>query len=1047
MAVSGFATGGGSGLSQTRTFRALPWANYRSVSDWIEEFVDSLGGDFDTWWDRFIGGRFETDGLSGRAKLIDLDYEVVEEPTDAMATAVEPPNVCASRDTMLDMLLYLAGIPWPVNANWTTTQKREMVRVGWDALRYKATRRRLLKLLAGPMAGVIYGVSLPPWAFSFLHGDGSPSPGYGTWCVTPILLAGTVATTSGNATVTGTSTAFVTDGSWNGLIILIGNREYWVSSVASATSLTLTGNAAATVSGQTARLVTSQPDRPWLLEATRDIDKRVFPGWAEQGVGFTQFRAGFSSVGEPILSSGARINLLLNEHFSSFSSSTPDSWTAAGTITRSTANASPQPQINHEFTSYCCQLDLTGIAATTAYDISQTATVNNQVAHRFELDYAYTNGQLVDTLKLVLYETDNRGVQWYWPVEPVAQAGTITVTEGSLVVTGTGTAFETNGTWAGMPLVTADNRTHIIDRVVSATELTLRSAPLFGEGDATFSVQAWTETQQIIAVPVGSSAVTRQRLAFDVYPRAASQTTYSRGQQTITVLIRVTSDGTSTTQVVHTLYRVGLYEKHDPLIEEQATGERTCWLPLRDALGWAQQTNTGTGATIENANALRTAFSSSDDTPALPMLDYHPALGRRAYRNYSTWTNVLLQSNDFSAWTTSNATYNGTVASPDFAGFSAVVAGSVTTSSTSGYIQRASSTAAANKSWLHGLWCKRSSADPGYQAGTITITAGSASVTGSGTSFVTGGAWSGVEIMTASGYRYKVASVTNATTLTLDGVAGRTETAVQFKVADVKVALLYGSTEGGARSFFLAQSDGWQQLACSPVTLGAVAGDVGVRVYFLGQSAGTFYATCAYIYDVTSKTDVLYPPVCITDASTKAAGPCYLDAITDNVGTDVNSELIKTALVSVSRGALGLTIVPVYGAASQPNQSILDICESTTANRLHLHVDTGALKLTRVNNTGTSTSMSLTLTSSSSPTSSQVTWRRDEPIAIRLRWDDDGKASLSAGDSNVAATLSAASYSDSAVDTFRIGANASGANPFDGHITDLEIAQVGTPIS
>lgn len=1054
MSVAGFATGGGSGLSQTRTFRALPWANYRSLSDWFEEFVDALGGDFDTWWERFIGGRFESDGLSGRLKLIDLDYDVLEEPTSALATAIEPPNVCASRDTVLDMLLYLAGVPWPVNSNWTTAQKREFVRVGWDALRFKATRRRLLKLMAGAMSGIIHGASLPPWAFSFVHGDGSPGPGYGSWCVSPILLAGTVSTTSGSPTVTGAGTAFVNDGSWNGLIILIGNREYWISSVTNTTTLTLTENADANAAGATARLVTAQAERPWLLEATRDVDRRVFPGWAEQGVGFSQFRAGFAATGEPLLASGARINLIANEHFSAFTSTDPDDWTVNAfglSLTRATANASPQPEINHEFTSYCAQVDMTGQAAGVFCYVESTASlstaINNQVAHRLEVDYAYTNSQQVDTVTMLIYGLSDRGSFWYWPATATAQAGTIDIAEGSRVVTGTGTAFDTTGAWSGMPLTTGDNHLHLIESVKSATELVLRDAPLLAESDATFSVQAWNESPQLVPLPAGASATGRKRLALDIYPQRTSSADGLRGTQIITPYFQFLSDGTATTQVVYTLYRVGLYEKHDHVIEEQAAGERTLWLPLRDTPGWTQQVNTGTGATPEYANASRSVLYGSDGVAARAMFDYHPALGRRAYRNCSTWTNAILQSNTFSAWTASNATYNGTVASPDIATSTPLLAGSFTTSSTSGYVERSSGTTAASKSWLHGLWCKRVSADPGYQAGTITITAGSASVTGSGTAFVTGGAWSGVEIETASGHRYKVASVGSTTALTLDGVAGRTESAVQYKVADVRVALLYGSTEGGSRSFFLSTADGWQMLACPPTTLGAVAGNVGMRVYFLGQSAGTFYVSCAYGYDVTGKTDVLYPPIVVTDATTETVGPCYLNAITDNVGTDVKSKLLKSSLVSVSRGALGMTIAPTFGAASQPDQSILDICETTTANRLHLHVASGDLTLTRVNAAGVATSMALSLVSSSDPDADEVTWRRDEKIEIRIRWDDDGTASLSAGNSNIAAALSAASYSDSAVDTFRIGANASGTNPFDGHITDLEIVQVGTPVS
>ena len=50
---------------------------------------------------------------------------------------------------MLDMLLYAVGIPWPVDGNWTIAQKREFVRVGWDALRFKATRKRRIAAGAG----------------------------------------------------------------------------------------------------------------------------------------------------------------------------------------------------------------------------------------------------------------------------------------------------------------------------------------------------------------------------------------------------------------------------------------------------------------------------------------------------------------------------------------------------------------------------------------------------------------------------------------------------------------------------------------------------------------------------------------------------------------------------------------------------------------------------------------------------------------------------------------------------------------------------------
>jgi hypothetical protein len=67
-------------------------------------------------------------------------------------------------------------------------------------------------------------------------------------------LTGTVATSSGDATVTGTGTAFSTELAADDSI-LIGSTAYTVLSITSDTSLELTANAAATASAQTLKLV------------------------------------------------------------------------------------------------------------------------------------------------------------------------------------------------------------------------------------------------------------------------------------------------------------------------------------------------------------------------------------------------------------------------------------------------------------------------------------------------------------------------------------------------------------------------------------------------------------------------------------------------------------------------------------------------------------------------------------------------------------------------------------------------------------------------
>lgn len=72
-------------------------------------------------------------------------------------------------------------------------------------------------------------------------------------------IVGTVATTSGSATVTGTSTLFLSQVA-AGDKLVIGANTYTVSVVTSNTAITLTANAAASVSGITAKVVKAASD-------------------------------------------------------------------------------------------------------------------------------------------------------------------------------------------------------------------------------------------------------------------------------------------------------------------------------------------------------------------------------------------------------------------------------------------------------------------------------------------------------------------------------------------------------------------------------------------------------------------------------------------------------------------------------------------------------------------------------------------------------------------------------------------------------------------
>ncbi len=990
--------------------------------------------------------------MQGRQELLDLDVSSSAIANDFLATGVAPPTGARSQDTVLDILLYLAGIPWPVDSNWTTAQKREMVRVGWDALKFKGTRLRLLRLMAGPMAGVIYGANLPPFIFSLLHGDGAPGTGYGSWCSVGITKAGTVATTSGSPTLTGTSTAFPTDGSWNGLIVLIANEQYWISSVSTATSLTLASNAVATISGQAFKVVHAAAERPWIFSATRNVVRRVFPTWSSLGVGYSQFRAGFSAGGEPVLATDARVGALLNEHFTGWDSATvPTSgtWTVSGlgTINKVTENASPVPQVNEEFTSYAAQIDLSSAAAGVGSYVSQTATVNNQIPHRVEVDYGYTNAQLVDAMALRITDASNDQA-YYWPPASALQAGTIDIVEGSRAVAGSSTAFNTTGSWTGMPLTTSSGKKYLIDSVESATALTLHDEAPETENDKPFRVQSWTTSAIDIPLPVGTAATTRLRHAIDVYPQRASQTATLRGTPSISLRIGAQSDGTATTKVKYTIYRAQVYPKHDHSTELQATGIRTTWLPLRDSLGWSAMTVDTSGGVIENANADRSSVKSFAGT--LPIFGYHPALGRRGYRNTATWTNLLTTSTPTAAsWTASGCTITNAATALPTIGDTAGAGSIAITTRGSAYTYLATATSVTSASIVAGVWLKRLGSDPGFQPGTITITAGSTSVTGISTAFSVLGWGLGTEIRTASGHTYKIVSASSSTSMTLSAAALRSESGVQYYVSDVKVSVEDNALgSGGYYPFWLNQADGWKFLPCPTVTFGGSASTLNFIVRFPADPiGGTFSVAHAYAYAVTNRTDVLYPPIVTTTGSSAAVGARYLKVTTDTVDTDVKDEMIKMSMASVSRGALDVTIVPTYGATSQPDQTILDLGEATNRNRLRLHIASNVLTLTRINDAFTSESLTLTLTGKSDPTSTQVTWRRDEALRIRVRWSDDGTTSLSAGTSNASGVLASAPFTDDAVDTFRIGATRTETENFDGFITDLEIAEVGGPVT
>jgi hypothetical protein len=152
--------------------------------------------------------------------------------------------------------------------------------------------------------------------------------------------------------------------------------------------------------------------RPWVLSAVRSTTKTLTPDFINYGVGYSQFRAGYSSAGEVIMPVDVRLNLLANEHFSTWTSGVPNNWTKTGasTLTQSTSAAS----INWEFTGSAAVLDLSAAAILDTVGLQQLTTVNNQLAHRFQMDYAYTNTQGVGVLAVQVTDANPNGTTYYW---------------------------------------------------------------------------------------------------------------------------------------------------------------------------------------------------------------------------------------------------------------------------------------------------------------------------------------------------------------------------------------------------------------------------------------------------------------------------------------------------------------------------------------------------------------------------------------------------------------------------------------------------------
>jgi hypothetical protein len=898
MATGGYGVGGSSTAGPSAMFGWLPWKGYREISTWFEEFVDAIGSQFSILENRFVSS-------TARSHLLDPTYTPIEVASSNLATSTAPPTGSVVTDTMLDVLLYIARGQYPVNPRLTTAQKQGLVTLGWDILRRKGTRQRLLNLVSQVTNGPINGWTTPPFLFGMILPDGAPSPGYGDWTPVPVVQVGTVSTSVGSPTVTGTGTSFLTG--WAGYKIIVGSPVvadlYTIASVTNGTSLTLSSNAAQNTAGLPYYIIPGASVRPWAFDAARSLLSNVTPAWSSVGIGYSQFRAGYSAAGEIVLASGARIGSMINSSFSSWSGGLPTTWAATGSAT--VVQAVGVAGTSYEFSDYACRIDLTGAAAASTRRFAQAAFINDQRSYRVEVDYAYTNAQNSSTLTLSISDDKN----YYYNIA----AGT------------------------------------------------------------------WSTTATLNPMPPSS---TRTTYAVNVTPQPVSSTVVSLyGVSYLNIAIAATSDGTATTQTTYDLFRCDLLEPYNQAIEASFEGEPIGWWPLVNCFGLETGSRAGTSSVVQFENFDRSLVRTLAGT--VSDFSYHPAVSAKGFRSNSTWTNLAKGSNVFTApdWTAASSTYAASqTASPVVANTSSAPMLTANVAASYGSIDQDTGVNPASKSYIAGVWAKNIN---GWTAG------------------------------------------------------------------DVVLSLISGGTT--KRQAFTVTGTGWKFLAMPAKTFGG--GDTSnlhMKVQWDATgTGGQLSLFCAYLYDVTGKTDVLYPPVSISASTvTSASAPSIVKATTATTDTNVLHPLTLRSMMSVASGALSFTVVPTFGAGSQPNAFIFECSQNSTTNGVYIDISSGSIRLRRRDSSSTSATVSLAMTTSASPSSSQVTWLRDQALTVRARWSADGSMSLAVGSANVSgAAIGGWSALDTSVSKIRIGCDNAGANQFDGMIRDVRSVVLGNPAS
>ena len=410
--------------------------------------------------------------------------------------------------------------------------------------------------------------------------------------------------------------------------------------------------------------------RPWLFETIRALLQRIYPACSELGVGYSQFRAGYSAAGEPALATGAQMSLTTNGNFATWTGgagTNPDNWSpsayTAGTCDKLTA----QTGTNWEFTDYAAQLNLTGVAAGSGRELLQTVTIRDaNIEHSIEVDYEYSNAQNASVLQMsVAMPTENGSVR-----------------------------LDQSGEWDSNQINLA----------------TILLPP--GDGRRKFRIT--------FTVPTVGTVITSPQ-----FP--TSKLVVAPNSNKIQISLRVISDGTPTTQDTFQIYAIQVYELWSKDRQLAAQGERTLWAPF---MGGTQGNVTSSvtaysGTFFFPINAERNRLLEARTSHAVTA--YHPALSGFGLMSVDPfgWTNRVDDGYTLASWTlgSCSASTNATSApiyEEEIAGITSATV--FTASSTGAYVQTTSSSAGGSAvRWMAGVWVKKISPDTDFTDVTLSF--------------------------------------------------------------------------------------------------------------------------------------------------------------------------------------------------------------------------------------------------------------------------------------------------------------------------------------